>query len=46
MVDWQAAFRGWMRRRAQFAPNTAGASSAPPARARTAPKPNDPSRWS
>lgn len=46
MVDWQAAFRGWLRRRPQFqAPGSHG-QAAPPARARTAPKPTDPSRWS
>jgi hypothetical protein len=44
MADWHAAFRGWMRRRAQFQP--AGTSAAPPARARTAPKSADPTRWS
>ena len=44
MADWQAAFRSWMRRRPQF--QTAGTSSATPARARTAPKPADPTRWS
>ena len=44
MVNWQAAFRGWLRRRPQFqAPNQ---PAAPPARARTAPKPTDPNRWS
>jgi hypothetical protein len=44
MVDWQAAFRGWLRRRPQF--QAPGQPSAPPARARTAPKPTDPNRWS
>ena len=43
MADWQAAFRSWMRRRAQF--QTAGTATTP-ARARTAPKPADPTRWS
>jgi len=45
MTDWPAAFRQWMRRRAQFQP-PGGASAAPPARARTAPKPPDPNRYS
>ena len=45
MADWHAAFRSWMRRRAQFQPAGA-ASSTPPPRARTSPKPLDPSRWS
>ncbi|MBC6697358.1 hypothetical protein [Hymenobacter sp. BT190] len=48
MADWRAAFRGWMRRRPQF--QNAGphgpSPAAPPARARTAPKPADPTRWS
>ncbi|GAA4028025.1 hypothetical protein GCM10022409_10070 [Hymenobacter glaciei] len=48
MADWRASFRGWMRRRPQF--QAAGLSgtgqAAPPARARTAPKPADPARWS
>ncbi|OWP65073.1 hypothetical protein CDA63_01585 [Hymenobacter amundsenii] len=44
MADWQAAFRSWMRRRPQF--QIAGTNSATPARARTAPKPADPTRWS
>ncbi|SHJ40639.1 hypothetical protein SAMN02745146_3059 [Hymenobacter daecheongensis DSM 21074] len=48
MVDWRASFRGWMRRRPQF--QTAGphgnGQAAPPARARTAPKSTDPTRWS
>ncbi|QIX62719.1 DUF1376 domain-containing protein [Hymenobacter sp. BT18] len=45
MVDWRAAFRNWMRRRAHFqAP--AGTAPATPTRARTAPKAADPSRWS
>ena len=43
MADWRAAFRRWMHRRAQFLP--AGAATPPP-RARTSPKPLDPSRWS
>ncbi|TGE15993.1 hypothetical protein [Hymenobacter elongatus] len=48
MADWRAAFRGWMRRRLQFqAAGPHGTSqAAPPARARTAPKPTDPTRWS
>jgi len=49
MTDWPAAFRQWMRRRPQFASGTTGhhgAGSATPARARTAPKPNDPTRYS
>ncbi|MGI4886478.1 MAG: hypothetical protein ACRYFR_16095 [Janthinobacterium lividum] len=45
MANWRAAFRNWMRRRAQFQA-TAGGQSPAPARARTAPKPADPSRWS
>ncbi|MFD1466915.1 DUF1376 domain-containing protein [Hymenobacter caeli] len=48
MADWRAAFRGWMRRRTQFqalGPHGPG-QAAPPARARTAPKPLDPTRWS
>jgi hypothetical protein len=44
MVDWQAAFRGWMRRRAAFQGTQAPAT--PPGRARTAPKPADLTRWS
>jgi len=48
MADWRASFRGWMRRRPLFRaagpPGTTQA--APPARARTAPKPADPARWS
>lgn len=44
MVDWQAAFRGWMRRRAAFQGTQAPPVS--PGRARTAPKPADPTRWS
>jgi hypothetical protein len=43
MANWRAAFRNWMRRRAQF--QAAGQTPAP-SRARTAPKPTDPSRWS
>jgi hypothetical protein len=46
MADWQAAFRSWMRRRAQFQVAAAGSQSPAPARARTAPKPTDPTRWS
>jgi len=45
MTDWPAAFRQWMRRRAQFQP-AGSAAAAPPARARTAPKPPDPTRYS
>ncbi|GAA4355908.1 hypothetical protein GCM10023185_19210 [Hymenobacter saemangeumensis] len=44
MVNWQAAFRGWMRRRATF--QGTQALPATPGRARTAPKPADPTRWS
>ena len=48
MVNWRAAYRGWMHRRAQFqAAGPRGANqAAPPARARTSPKPLDPTRWS
>jgi|GEM_PF-3127548 len=55
MTDWPAAFRQWMRRRPQFQPagvdsppyrGGAGGGAATPARARTAPKPNDPTRYS
>lgn len=47
MVDWRASFRGWMRRRPQFQPAGPGTSqAASPARARIAPKPTDPARWS
>ncbi len=46
MADWQAAFRSWMRRRAQFQVAAAGGQSPAPTRARTAPKPTDPTRWS
>ncbi len=50
MVSWPAAFRNWLRRRPQFAPATsagrAGADPPAPARARSAPKPHDPSRYS
>ena len=47
MVDWHAAFRGWMRRRPQFqAAGPHGPGPAAPARARSAPKSNDPTRWS
>ncbi|OGX83053.1 DUF1376 domain-containing protein [Hymenobacter glacialis] len=48
MADWRASFRGWMRRRPQFqaaGPHGSG-QAAPPARARTAPKSTDPTRWS
>ena len=47
MADWRAAFRGWMRRRPQFqAAGPPGSGPPPPARARTSPKPSDPTRWS
>jgi hypothetical protein len=47
MVDWRAAFRGWMRRRAQFqVASPPGSAPSAPARARTSPKPLDPTRWS
>ena len=48
MVNWRAAYRGWMHRRAQFqAAGPRGANqAAPPTRARTSPKPLDPTRWS
>ena len=46
MVSWRAAFRNWMRRRPQFQTTAGRAGAPPPARARTAPKPADPSRWS
>ena len=49
MVNWRAAFRNWMRRRPQFQASAAGRNgSGPPAptRARTSPKPLDPTRWS
>lgn len=47
MVSWPAAFRNWLRRRPQFAPATSGSSAGPaPARARSAPKPHDPTRYS
>lgn len=46
MVNWQAAFRGWLRRRPQFQAANSHQPAAPPARARTAPKPTDPNRWS
>ncbi|MDQ2794897.1 MAG: YdaU family protein [Bacteroidota bacterium] len=47
MVDWHAAFRGWMRRRTHFLPvGSQGTSQATPARARSAPKSADPTRWS
>ena len=47
MVDWHAAFRGWMRRRPQFqATGPHGTGPAAPARARSAPKSADPTRWS
>ncbi|MFD2785362.1 hypothetical protein [Hymenobacter rubripertinctus] len=45
MANWRAAFRNWMRRRAQFQAAASGQSSTP-SRARTAPKPSDPARWS
>jgi len=47
MADWRAAFRNWMRRRPQFqATSRPGTPPPTPARARTAPKPTDPTRWS
>ncbi|MBW3127306.1 YdaU family protein [Hymenobacter profundi] len=46
MADWRAAFRNWMRRRPQFQATGSAKLAATPARARTAPKPTDPSRWS
>ena len=55
MTDWPAAFRNWLRRRAQFQPagsdsppyrGGAGGGATPPSRARTAPKPHDPNRYS
>ncbi len=46
MVNWQAAFRGWLRRRPQFQATNSHQPTAPPTRARTAPKPADPNRWS
>jgi hypothetical protein len=50
MVNWQAAFRNWLRRRPQFAPaataGRAGAGQPTPTRARSAPKPHDPKRYS
>lgn len=49
MVDWQAAFRSWMRRCTQFQPAaTAGRNGngePTPSRARTSPKPADPNKW-
>ncbi len=45
MTDWPAAFRNWLRRRSQFQP-PGSAPATPPARARTAPKPHDPTRYS
>ena len=49
MVNWRAAFRNWMRRRPQFQATAAarnGSSPPAPTRARTSPKPLDPTRWS
>ena len=47
MVNWRAAFRNWMRRRAQFqAAGSHGSGSPAPTRARTSPKPLDSTRWS
>lgn len=47
MVDWHAAFRGWMRRRSQFqAAGSHGTGQVAPVRARSAPKSADPTRWS
>ena len=47
MANWRAAFRGWMRRRAQFqATGLHGSGPPAPTRARTSPKPLDSTRWS
>ena len=47
MVNWRAAFRNWMRRRAQFqAAGPHGSGPPAPTRARTSPKPLDSTRWS
>jgi hypothetical protein len=47
MVNWRAAFRNWMRRRPQFqAAGSHGSGPPAPTRARTSPKPLDPTRWS
>jgi hypothetical protein len=47
MANWRAAFRNWMRRRAQFqAAGSHGTGPPPPPPARTSPKPLDPTRWS
>ena len=47
MVNWRAAFRNWMRRRAQFqAAGPHGSGTPAPTRARTSPKPLDSTRWS
>ena len=48
MVDWRAAFRGWMRRQPQFqAPaGHTSSSKASPTRATTAPRAANPNRWS
>lgn len=48
MVDWRAAFRGWMRRRPQFpaAPGHTSPSKTSPTRATTAPRAANPNRWS
>jgi hypothetical protein len=47
MVSWRAAFRSWMRRRAQFqATGSHGSGPPAPTRARTSPKPLDSTRWS
>lgn len=50
MVSWPAAFRQWMSRRGEFAPAStpgrAGAGQPTPTRARSAPKPHDPNRYS
>ena len=47
MANWRAAFRNWMRRRTQFqAAGSHGSGPPAPPRARTSPKPLDPTRWS
>lgn len=46
MVSWPAAFRSWLRRRPQFAQAAGQGAAAPPTRARSAPKPHDPKRYS
>ena len=44
MVSMPASFRNWLRNRTRFAP--AANPAATPSRARSAPKPNDPNRYS